>query len=328
MENGISLFIYFSKNIYYYSAALSAGHCLCGIVKGYGVSCKAGDDQNQINPRNLISTEIVLRDEWILVPLVEIDTAYVMYDQTNYENAWACIADPTRCYRRPKPVWFHDLGIILPKKGTTFISLLFDFIIPLCLPAEDTIIPEHDSDGKDAIITFVGWGAQYNEDPTAESQLWQQDLRNPTWTSCTTTHFGLDWDITVKDTTKLKRCKIEFLRDEVVKKGWKGCKKCSATGCSSKDLPVGYEFDRCEDYWVQALKVVQKQVDPEKVSEFEDVLKIKIKNGCEFYEPECLRLDLFQNQGWCEIEDGTLDDWAICDYSCAHVEVRLYFYFH
>ena len=294
---------------------------MCGTINGNGVPCKAGDDQNQINSNNLIRTEIVLRDEWRLVPLVAIDAAYVMFDQTNHENAYACIVEPKRCYSVPKPDWFHDLGIIL------FEYAQFG-IIPLCLPAEDTIIPKIDSVGKDAIITVVGWGEKYNEDPPAVSQLWQQDLRNPKWTSCTTTHFGLDWDITVKDTTKLKRCKIEFLRDAVVKKGWKGCKKCSATGCSSKDLPVGYEFDRCEDYWVQALKVVQKQVDPEKVSEFEDVLKIKIKNGCEIYEPECLRLDLFQNQGWCEIEDGTLDDWAICDYSCAHVEVRLYFYFH
>ena len=327
LENVISFFIPFCQIVYYYSAALSTGHCLCGTKKGNGVPCQAEDDRNQINPNNLVRTEIVLRDEWTLVPLISIDKAFVMFDQTNNENAWACIAEPKRCYRRPKPISFHDLGIILPKKGTTF-NEIHNFIIPLCLPAEDTSIPELDSNGKDAIITFVGWGEQYNEEPTAESQNWQEDLRDPKWTSCTTNHFGLEWDITVKDTTKLKRCKIEFLRDEVVKKGWKGCKKCPPSGCLAKDLPVGYEFDRCDDYWVQVLKVVKNQVDPKKVSEFDNVKKIKIKNSCDDYETECLRLDLFQDRGWCEIDDGTLDDWGICDYSCDQVEVRLYFHFY
>ena len=249
-----------------------------------------------------------------------------MYDQTRHLNAWLCIAGNPICTRRPKQKFFHDLGIIRPREGTSFKQSA-NFIVPLCLPADDTLIPAQYFNGDDALITVVGEGNQYNEVPDGEPVKWQQASRNPKYTSCTTSQFGnTNHDVTV-DTTKIKRCAIEFLKNNVVKNGWRGCRKCHKKGCSAADLPVGYEFDKCKDYWIQAKKAVKKMNNPEITDKFSNINKIKVVETCGNGEPQCLKWDLFKKHGWCQVEGGTLDDWGICDHSCDQVEV-LNFHFN
>jgi len=201
----------------------------------------------------------------------------------------------------------------------------------LCLPAENAQIPN----GKDAIITFVGGGKQYSELPDGKASNWSPGSRNPRFTSCTTSQLGnTNHDTTVD--TKVKRCKISFLKNNVVKNGWRGCRKCPRSGCSETDLPVGYEFDKCKDYWVQAKEAVKKRNEPLTTEKFKKINKIKIAETCGIsvlgYSDighECLKWEFFINHGWCEVDGGTLDDWGICDHSCNHVEVlNLHLYQH
>ena len=39
------------------SAALTAGHCVCGVNRNIGEPCRLGDDKNQITPNNKISVK-------------------------------------------------------------------------------------------------------------------------------------------------------------------------------------------------------------------------------------------------------------------------------
>jgi len=296
-----------------------------------GEYCAVGKDRNQINhPNNLIRTEIYHNNIiWLLIPLVTIERAYVMYLQKENENCWACIDNIPGCTQPCEQRFFHDLGIIRPRTGITFIHHpMLNFIVPLCLAAENAQIPTQYANRKDAIITFVGGGRQYNEVPDGTSSNWSPGSRKPGFTSCTTSQLGnTNHDTTVD--TKVKSCKISFLKDNVVKNGWRGCRKCPRNGCSETDLPVGYEFDKCTDYWVQAKKAVEKRNEPETTERFEKINKIKISEKCGISEPECLKWDFFIKHGWCEVDGGTLDDWAICDHSCNHVEVlNLHFYHH
>ena len=317
----------------YYSTAITAGHCVCGKTDGLGEYCDVGKDRNQIDvPNNVIRTEIYLSHRWLFIPLVTIERAYVMYFQLGKENCKECIYPSPKnpsCTQSCEDQFFHDLGIIQPRIGTIFRHrAVLNFIVPLCLPAENAQIPtQYSSDGKDAIITTVGNGIQYNEVPDGKDSKWNPDSRNPRFTSCTTSQLGnTNHDATVE--TKFKKCKIEFLKNNVVKNGWRGCRKCPRIGCSKTDLPVGYEFDKCTDYWVQAKKAVKKN-GPVKTEKFKKINKIKISEACGISEPECLKWDVFINHGWCEVDGGTLDDWGICDHSCNHVEVlNLHLYQH
>ena len=74
----------------------------------------------------------------------------------------------------------------------------------------------------------------------------------------------------------------------------------------------------CEKIWSKAKKAVQNQ---SKEKQFEDVMKIRVKEGCGNWEPECLNITLFKERGWCRIRNGTIDDWGICTESCDYVEV-------
>ena len=279
-----------------------------------------GIDLNQITLKNTIKIKI-FDDSWNLFELAIIKRAYVKYDKKKKNNAVYCVDFPEHCKRQPVDNDFHDLGILLPKKGTTF-KHFNQLVVPLCLPAETASIPKQDNE----LITFVGWGSQYNEIPKGSATVppWDETKRNPITTSCTTNQYGVLWDTTAEE-IKFKMCRVKFLKDYVEKNGWKGCKKCSTTGCTPKDLPINYEFDKCENYWREAKNVVEKN-DKDKRRKFENVMKIKIESACENWEPECLNLKLFSKYGWCEVEGGSIDDWAICDLSCKHVKV-LHFYF-
>ena len=123
------------------------------------------------------------------------------------------------------------------------------------------------------------------------------------------------WD-TSTEQSKFKPCSIEFLKDQVVKNGWKGCKKYR----TDDDLPINYERvpGECEKMWNKAKQTVQNQG---KRKQFENVMKIKVKEDCGDWKLECLNIKLFKERGWCRITNGTIDDWGICTDSCEYVEV-------
>ena len=271
---------------------------------------------NQITLKNTIKIKI-FDNNWNLFELAIIKRAYVKYDKAKKANAVFCLRHRDECIQQPDVSDFYDLGILLPKKGTTF-QHLNDLVVPLCLPAETASIPKSDTQ----LITFVGWGEQYNEDPKGTEVVpkWDITKRNPRTTSCTTNQYGMLWDTTA-DKSKFKMCRVKFLNDHIVTNGWKGCKKCPDKGCTPQDLPINYKFDTCEYYWKQAKKVGEKQSEAIR-QKFENVMKIKIESPCENWETECLNLKLtFGKYGWCEVEGGSIDDWGICDMSCKHVEV-------
>ena len=294
---------------------------MCGLVEGEGQKCQSGKYANQIDiNRNAIDTYIYNIDEngWSLRSLANIVRAYVLYDQQRRNLALECLKNPGSCLQPPRPSDFHDLGILLPKRGNTFNDFA-SFVVPVCLAAVGSIIPADTHN----TITFVGWGKQYSESPDGDyvpddhSFPWDEKRRNPKTTSCTTTQFGVYWDTDVEK-SKFRPCRVKFLKNKVVKNGWKGCKKYQD---SSDELPINYEFEKCKYYWEIAQKKIDERNDAQEMGEFEKINKIKIKSYCENWEPECLKLDLFKELGWCEVEGGNIDDWGICDTSCEHVEV-------
>ena len=269
--------------------------------------------ENQINEKNKI--EIYIQDDtWNLRFLAHVFKAYVKYKPNLYEIAIACLRPRNykKCKQRQHGVlgnWYHDLGLLYIGDGKTFQDLkiahgILGDIVPLCLPSEDAQIDE------DKEITMVGYGRQYDEHPKDEKD-WNVRNRNPTDTTCTTNEYGVYWDTTPKR-SKFKPCAIEFMKDN----NW-GCKK----GYAEDMLPIGYEFDICEDYWTKARWFMNTMPSNIQTAFFANAKKIKIISQCKNWIPECLHPSHFEISGWCRVKNGNVDDWGICDVSCKYAKV-------
>ena len=268
-----------------------------------------GVKKNQITVENKI--EVHIQDcDWELQLLAHISKAYVKYDENKNSYSRKC-SQPEKhpeCYQSPpRKKDYHDIGILYLEEGQTFQDLQDTFrisgpIIPLCLPSKDAKILE------DKEITTVGYGLQYEEWPRDEN--WNEQNRDPIYTSCATNKYGVYWDTTSKK-SKFKPCSVQFMKEN----GW-GCIKSRV----SDMLPISYEFDVCEKYWNIAREFISQQHNDIQ-SEFQEALKIKVNSICKNWIPECLSLDLFESRGWCEVKGGNFDDWSICDVSCDHAPV-------
>ena len=268
--------------------------------------------ENQINEKNKI--EIYIQDDtWNLKFLAQVFKAYIKYKEYLKHFAIQCMRPENyeNCKQSPRGIRkedFHDLGLLHIGDGETFQNLkivrgISGDIVPLCLPSEDAQIDE------DKEITMVGYGNQYKERPTDNN--WNVQNRNPTDTTCTTNEYGVYWDTTPKR-SKFKPCAIEFMKDN----NW-GCKK----GYAEDMLPIGYEFDVCEDYWRKARWFMNTMPSNIQTAFFANAKKIKIISQCTDWIPECLHYSLFEMSGWCRVKNGNLDDWGICDVSCKYAKV-------
>ena len=162
--NSISICAIFNPlNLYFYRAALTAGHCICGRDKttGKGKKCLS-QTQNQIQDGNEIKVFVYEKRQAINELLLgQIDRAYVKYDQDENDKAKVCLSHVVQCIQNPptKTSW-SDLGILIPKKNTIFVTpSLHTRIGPLCLPSKDAVVPAFTSDLDK--ITFAGQGYQY-----------------------------------------------------------------------------------------------------------------------------------------------------------------------
>ena len=300
-----------SCKLFYCSRAITSGHCVCGGEGENETPCLIDptEDKDQLSNHNIIKIGIseYQVDGWRLNIIARAANAYVKFNENRISHAIHCIVnleeDPQCKTNRPKYEDWHDIGILYLRKGVNFEDLN-DYIIPLCLPAKDAKIPE-ESD-----ITMVGYGLQYDEEPLDPN--WDELNRNPDWTTCATNQYGVYWDTTSKR-SKFAKCKVKFMKDNK----W-GCKK----GLSPEVLPVGYEYEVCEKYWKKAREFISTQPDAIK-TDFQNAMKIKVKSNCENWTPECIHLNLFKDHGWCEVDvvDGNIDDWGICDTSCANASV-------
>ena len=204
-------------------------------------------------------------------------------------------------YPIPPDQNYYDFAILIPEANTQFTDN--SQVSTICLPNIDAEFPE-----DEIITTATNYNRKYSERPT--DHLFRPAHRNPKRASCTTTELGVYTDSEIEK-SKFKPCKIDFLeRNE-----WQ-CKK----GRTTDDLPMSYELEVCEEYWTMANDLVKK-IGGDKSTRFLTVDKIKIISECSNWVPECLRLDQFEDSGWCQVEGNDIDDWGICDFQCEYAKV-------
>ena len=291
-----------------FSAAVTAGHCICGRSlkeieenKGDEYKCLEGESTNQITDHNIIR---------VTAESMEYDT-----DQGRSffpESAFVKF-DDTRRFE------YYDVGVL--KSGENFFyeaNLADPMVGSICLPSTEL-------DFSEELITTVGWGVRYSELPVAKNE---RD-RNPTHTSCATseaspTHLSSAAPFFFE--TRYKRCDVAFLKEN----GW-GCKKMTSLD-DSDQAPPSYPAEKCYDFWLQAEDVIKslEMNDPEKYNGyfqiFSNIKKIEVQeqSDCLGYIIECFRPDLLFEYGWCSIEgiDGDIG-WGMCDTSCQFAPVRI-----
>ena len=298
------------------TVAITAAHCICGSsktpshLKQY-TECKRGGNRNAKNPLNEIRRkedtfyyrEIIAgvggKDKRRLIK-IDILIAYVMGDTFEEINAGAGIR--------------FDIGLVITKDKSGNGKRFYTHMIPqgdikvgsLCLATKKTTAP-HMYEGK---IVTVGWGVRYSEVTDPTNFILPQANNH----SCTTNEFG-------PPSAAFKHCNVDhvFWNNRMF------------DGCRRKEMPTGYDLQKCDEYFQKAEKAIEREVRKMSDSTISDlwtltnkfeIIPFKKRNIIGIsseIKTICYKPRLFSDLGWCYVDDDKgqrTDQWGFCGPSC------------
>ena len=300
------------------TVAITAAHCICGSDKDTPdqlrqfTDCARGSHRTATNPLNEIwrkqytqyHNEIMAgvgdKDQRRLSK-IEIPIAYVMGDTFQEINAQAGIN--------------FDIGLVITIDGSGNGRRFYTHTIPrgdikvgsLCLAAKKINAP-HMYEGQ---IVTVGWGARYSEVKDPTNFILPQANNH----SCTTNEFG-------PPSAAFKHCNVDhvFLN-----------KNRMFDGCRRKEMPTGYDLQKCDEYFQKAEKAIEIEVRKMSDSTIPDlwtltnkfeIIPFKKRNIIGIsseIKTICYKPRLFSDLGWCYVDDDKgqrTDQWGFCGPSC------------
>ena len=222
------------------TAALTAGHCICGYDKDIPadmlkyVLCLGGDSKgfpppNEVRPIEVDGNGVRNGNELTVgvgsksqnqVRSVSILVAFVM---------GSFRSDASKLVVDTPPGKFKDIGLLMSRDKSRNGEDFYSHSTPsgnfavgsLCLAAEKMMDTKDYYAGK---IVTVGWGFRYSDKKSNGKPEQGQH-------SCTTNQFG-------PVEARFQQCDVNMLTLPA-KKDW---------GCNKADKPRGYETDKCIDY--------------------------------------------------------------------------------
>ena len=302
------------------TAALTASHCICGVLKRYidstsdvdklYLECIGGDIVNfQVLPPNEVTDSNILyagkgSKHRSQQDSVKILMAYVMGSET----------------KSTEIIFTEDVGLVFTKDETGNGDSFYQHTAPkgnvnvgsVCLAAEKKSKPYINQ----GVITTVGWGTRYRElkDPDG---TWVQ-----TYHSCATNEFG-------PISARLRQCDLEDILKDINGKE----KNPKDYGCNRSDRPAGYDQSKCAKYLKQAERAVVRKsnkLDAPNILmtlwSLTNKIVVSKKKQNEMKQHICYKEKLFDENGWCYVYNGDKigdreNTWGFCDSSCKLMQV-------